>query len=36
MAEAEAPLLKVTEVGYRYGSFNALTDVSFEVEAAAN
>ncbi|MEO8393539.1 MAG: ABC transporter ATP-binding protein, partial [Chloroflexota bacterium] len=33
MAEAEAPLLKVTEVGYRYGSFSALTDVSIEVEA---
>jgi len=32
MAEAEAPLLKVSEVGYRYGSFSALTDVSLEVE----
>jgi ABC-2 type transport system ATP-binding protein len=33
MAEEEAPLLKVTEVGYRYGSFSALTEVSFEVGA---
>ncbi len=29
MAE-ESPLLVVSGVGYRYGSFNALTDVSFE------
>src|SRR6185369_15132576 len=28
----EAPLLKVTEVGYRYGSFSALSDVSLEVK----
>ncbi len=31
MAEAEAPLLQVTDVGYRYGSLNALVNVSFEV-----
>lgn len=33
MAEAEAPLLKVTDVGYRYGSFSALTGVTFKVDA---
>jgi ABC-2 type transport system ATP-binding protein len=33
MAEAEAPLLQVSEVGYRYGSFHALSNVSFEVGA---
>ncbi len=32
MAEAEAPLLKVTEIGYRYGSFSALSEVSMEVK----
>ncbi|MCC6805207.1 MAG: ABC transporter ATP-binding protein [Anaerolineae bacterium] len=32
MAEAEAPLLEVSGVGYRYGSLNALVDVTFEVE----
>lgn len=32
MAEAEAPLLKVTDVGYRYGSFHALSEVSMEVK----
>lgn len=31
MAEEEAPLLVVTDLGYRYGSFNALADVSLEV-----
>ncbi|MEP7291693.1 MAG: ABC transporter ATP-binding protein [Chloroflexota bacterium] len=30
MAE-EAPLLQVTDLGYRYGSLNALNEVSFEV-----
>jgi ABC-type multidrug transport system ATPase subunit len=35
MAEAEAPLLKVTEVGYRYGSFHALSEVSFEVKGGS-
>jgi ABC-2 type transport system ATP-binding protein len=30
MAE-EAPLLTISEVGYRYGSFHALTDITFEV-----
>ncbi|MFN8449254.1 MAG: ABC transporter ATP-binding protein [Anaerolineae bacterium] len=34
MAEAEAPLLQVTNVGYRYGSLNALVDVTFEVEGS--
>jgi ABC-2 type transport system ATP-binding protein len=33
MAEAEAPLLQVSDVGYRYGSFHALSNVSFEVGA---
>jgi ABC-2 type transport system ATP-binding protein len=31
MAEAEAPLLQVTDLGYRYGSFNALTGINLEV-----
>ncbi len=32
MAEAEAPLLQVTDVGYRYGSLNALVNVTFKVK----
>ncbi len=32
MAGEEAPLLDVTGVGYRYGSLNALTEVSFQVK----
>ncbi|HVU14563.1 MAG TPA: ABC transporter ATP-binding protein [Phototrophicaceae bacterium] len=32
MADDKAPLLKVTDVSYRYGSLHALSEVSFTVE----
>lgn len=32
MAEAQAPLLQVTDLGYRYGSFHALSKVNLEVD----
>ncbi len=32
MADDKAPLLKVTDISYRYGSLNALSEVSFTIQ----